>query len=51
MAAHTVKALDDERPAAAGTTESIRIFMPLGLVTWSLTGESKAKMALYPHKK
>lgn len=51
MDAQTVKALEEERPAAAGTMESISIFMPLGLVIWSLTGESNARIALYPHKK
>lgn len=46
MAAHTVKAEEDERPAAAGTIESIRIFMPLGTATLLLTGESNARIAL-----
>lgn len=46
MAAHTVKAEEEDRPAAGGTIESIRILKPLGVVTLSLTGEAKCKMAL-----
>ena len=51
IAAHTVKALEEERPAAGGTIESMRIFMPLGYATSPITGELKAKMALYPQRK
>lgn len=50
IAEHTVNAELDESPAAAGTMESIKIFMPPG-ATPSLTGELSAKIALYPHKK
>ena len=46
MAAQTVKAEEEDRPAAGGTRESIRIFMPFGLATSSFTGDSKAKIAL-----
>lgn len=49
-AAHTQKALDDERPAAYGTTESIKIFIPFG-VPKSLSFESIASTDLYPHRK
>ena len=50
MAAHTVKALLEESPAAGGTIESIKIFIPFGS-TPSFTGEFRARIALYPHKK
>ena len=46
MAAHTVKALEEDKPAAGGTIESMRIFMPLGCATSPITGELNARMAL-----
>jgi hypothetical protein len=51
MAVQTQKALDEERPAAAGTNEWIKIFIPFGFAILSFTGESRARIALYPHKK
>ena len=47
IAVQTVKALEEERPAAYGTTESIRIFIPLGFSSSpSITGELFARIAL-----
>lgn len=45
-AAQTVKALEEERPAAGGTKDSIKIFIPLGLLILFLRGDSRAKIAL-----
>jgi hypothetical protein len=50
-AVQTQNALLDESPAAAGTFESIKIFIPLGFFTLSFKGESSARMALYPQRK
>jgi hypothetical protein len=41
-----VNALEEERPAAGGTNDSIKIFMPFGLATLFFKGDSNAKIAL-----
>jgi len=40
IAEHTVKAELELRPAAGGTFESMRIFMPTGFVTIALNSKS-----------